>query len=124
MKHGIQLEVPSKFPYTDSMKNKTLKELGLTFVEFKDKKEGNRIKRGIDFKGYNHPIPLYIILNENGYIVRNEDVEGVKWIFEEYYTEEYIWTTLEILRKEEDKKNKAINKILKEVGKKDLLVAV
>ena len=108
---------------TKSMKNKTLKELGLTFVEFKDKKEGNRIKRGIDFKGYNHPIPLYIILNENGYIVRNEDVEGVKWIFEEYYTEEYIWTTLEILRKEEDKKNKAINKILKE-GRRCMLVAV
>ena len=123
MKHGIQLEVPSKFPYTDRMKNKTLKELGLTFVEFKDKKEGNRIKRGIDFKGYNHPIPLYIILNENGYIVRNEDVEEVKWIFEEYYTEEYIWTTLEILRKEEDKKNKAINKILKE-GRRCMLVAV
>jgi hypothetical protein len=107
------------------MKNNTLKELGLTFVEFKNKEEGERIKRGIDFKsvGY-HPTPLYIILNEDGYIVRSNEVEGTKWIFEEYYTDEYIWKELPKLSKEEDKKDKAINKILKEFGRKDLYLVV
>jgi len=111
------------------MKNNTLKDLGLTFVEFKNKEEGDRIRRGIDFKsvGY-HPTPLYIILNEDGYIVRSNEVEGIKWIFEEYYTEEYIWKELDKLSKEEDKKHKTINKILKAyLGKdkaKDLLLVV
>ena len=109
------------------MKNKTLKELGLTFVEFKNKEEGERIKRGIDFKsvGY-HNVPLYIIINDDGYIIKSES-DGVKYwkkYFDEVYTEEYIWKGLDKLRKEEDKKDRTINKILKEVGRKDLLLVV
>jgi hypothetical protein len=107
------------------MKNNTLKELGLTFVKFKNTEEGDRIRRGVDFKsvGY-HPVPLYIIIKEDGYIVNTDEVEGIQGIFEEYYTDEYIWKELTKLSKEEDKKDKDINKILKEVGRKDLLLIV
>jgi hypothetical protein len=107
------------------MKNKTLKVLGLTFVEFKNKEEGDRIRRGIDFKsvGY-HPVPLYIILNDDGYIVESSEVESWKNIFEEYYTDEYIWKELDRLSKEEDKKHRSINKVLKEAGRKDLSLIV
>jgi hypothetical protein len=111
------------------MKNNTLKELGLTFVEFKNKEEGERIKRGIDFKsvGY-HNVPLYIIINEDGYIVKSNEVESWKDTFECEYTEEYIWKELPKLSKEEDKKSKTINKILKAyLGKdkaKELLLIV
>jgi len=107
------------------MKNKTLKELGLTFVEFNNKEEGIRISRGVDFKsiGY-HCVPLYIIIKEDGYIVNSSEVESWKEYFEKVYTHQYIWKELEKLRKEEDKKNRTINKILKEVGRKDLLLIV
>jgi hypothetical protein len=107
------------------MKNKTLKELGLTFVEFNSREEYKRISRGINFKGVGyHHIPLYIIINEDGYIVKSNEVDGWKKIFEEEYTKEYIWTTLDKLSKEEDKKNRTINKILKESGRKDLFLIV
>jgi hypothetical protein len=79
----------------------------------------------VNFKsvGY-HPVPLYIIIKEDGYIVNTDEVEGIQGIFEEYYTDEYIWKELTKLSKEEDKKDKDINKILKEVGRKDLLLVV
>jgi len=107
------------------MKNNTLKELGLTFVEFKNKEEGNRIRRGVDFKsvGY-HNVPLYIIIKDDGYIVESNEVESWKEYFEEVYTDEYIWKELTKLSKEEDKKHRSINKVLKEVGRKDLLLIV